>query len=40
MRYERYGMILLLLLSWLGLTGNLIGNAIMGVYGFLLNLFF
>ena len=40
MRYERYGMILLLLLSWLGLTGNLIGNAIMGVYCFLLNLFF
>ena len=40
MRYERYGIILLLLLSWLGLTGNLIGNAIMGVYGFLLNLFF
>lgn len=40
MRYERYGMLLLLLLSWLGLTGNLISGAIMSVYGFLLNLFF
>lgn len=40
MRYERYGMILLLLLSWFGLTGGLISNAIMGVYSFLLNLFY
>ena len=40
MRYERYGMILLFLLSWFGLTGNFISDAIMGVYGFLLNLFY
>lgn len=33
MRYERYGMLALLLLSYLGLTGSLIGDAIMGVYG-------
>ena len=40
MRYERYGMILLLLLSWLGWTGGLINNAIMGVYNALFNLFY
>ena len=40
MRYERYGMIVLLLLSWFGLTGDLISNAIMSVYGALLNLFY
>ena len=40
MHYERYGMILLLLLSWLGWTGGLINNAIMGVYNALFNLFY
>ena len=40
MRYERYGMILLLLLSWLGWTGGLVDNAIMGVYNALFNLFY
>lgn len=40
MQYERFGMILLLLLSWLGLTGDLISNAIMCVYSALLNLFY
>lgn len=40
MRYERYGMLLLLLLSWLGWTGGLINNAIMGVYNALFNLFY
>ena len=40
LRYERYGMVVLLLLSWFGLTGDLISNAIMSVYGALLNLFY
>ena len=40
MHYERYGMILLLLLSWLGWTGGLIDNAIMGGYNALFNLFY
>jgi Zn-dependent protease len=40
MRYERYGMIILLALSWFGLTGDLIGNAIMGVYELFFNLFY
>jgi len=40
MRYERYGMLLLLLLSWLGWTGGLINGAIMGVYETLFNLFY
>ena len=40
MRYERYGMLLLLLLSWLGWTGGLINGAIMGVYNALFNLFY
>ena len=40
MRYGRYGMILLLLLSWFGLTGNLISDAIMGVYELFFNLFY
>lgn len=39
-RYERYGMLLLLLLSWLGWTGGLINGAIMGVYNALFNLFY
>lgn len=40
MRYERYGILLLFLLSWLGLTGGLINGAIMGVYNALFNLFY
>ena len=40
MRYERYGILALLLLSWLGLTGDLISGAIMKVYGVLLRLFY
>ena len=40
MRYERYGILLLLLLSWLGWTGGLINGAITGVYSTLLNLFY
>ena len=37
MRYERYGMLLLLALSWLG-AGRLISGAIQGVYLFFLEL--
>lgn len=40
MRYERYGMLVLLLLSWLGLTGRWIGDVIMAVYGAFFNLIF
>lgn len=40
MRYERYGILALLALSWLGLTGGLIDGAIMGVYGGLFELFY
>ena len=40
MRYERYGIVVLLLLSWFGLTGNLISNAIMAVYNGLFTLCF
>ena len=40
MRYERYGMFLLLALSWFGVTGDLISGAILGVYRFLFELFF
>lgn len=32
MRYERYGMLVLLALSFFGATGDLIGGAILGVY--------
>ena len=38
MRYERYGMLLLLALSWFGVTGDLINGAIQGVYWFFLEL--
>lgn len=38
MRYERYGMLALLLLSYFGLTGSLISDAIMSVYGAFFNL--
>lgn len=40
MRYERYGILVLLLLSWLGLTGRWIGDVIMAVYGALFNLIY
>ena len=40
MRYERYGMFLLLALSWFGVTGDLISGAILGVYRFFFELFF
>jgi Zn-dependent protease len=40
MRYERFGILVLLLLSWLGVTGGLISKAILGVYGALFNLFY
>lgn len=40
MRYERYGILVLLLLSWFGVTGRLISDAIMNVYYLMLNLFF
>ena len=40
MRYEKYGMIVLLLLVWLGVGDNLIGTAIHGVFAFLVNLIF
>lgn len=40
MRYERYGILALLALSWLGLTGAWIDGAIMGVYGGLFELFY
>ena len=40
MRYERYGILVLLLLSWLGLTGGLIDGAIMRVYTALFNLIY
>lgn len=40
MRYERYGFVLLLALSWFGLTGNLIDDAIMGVFNLFFNIFY
>ena len=40
MRYERFGLLILLALSWLGLGGNLLGNAIYGVYNALFHIFF
>lgn len=40
MRCERYGMFLLLALSWFGVTGDLISGAILGVYRFFFELFF
>ena len=40
MRCERYGMFLLLALSWFGVTGDLISGAILGGYRFLFELFF
>ena len=40
MRYERYGMLVLLALSWFGVTGNLVSGAILSVYRFFFELFF
>lgn len=40
MRYERYGMLVLLALSFTGIGGNAISNAIMTAYGGLFNLFY
>lgn len=40
MRYERYGLLALLALSYFGLTGSWISGAIMGVYSALLNLIY
>lgn len=40
MRYERYGMLALLALSWFGVTGDLVSGAILGVYRLFFELFF
>lgn len=40
MHYERFGIPILLVLSWLGLGGNLLGNAIYSVYEALFHIFF
>ena len=40
MRYERCGILILLALSWLGLGGNALGNAIYSVYAALFNIFY
>lgn len=40
MRYERYGMLVLLALSYFGVTGNLISGAIQSVYLALFKLFY
>ena len=40
MRYERYGLLLLLAITWLGLGGNLLGNAISRVYAVLFTIFY
>ena len=40
MRYERCGILILLALSWLGLGGNALGNAIYSVYVALFHIFF
>ena len=40
MRYERCGILILLALSWLGLGGNALGNAIYSVYTALFHIFF
>lgn len=40
MRYERFGILLLLLLSWWGVMDGFVGNAIVGVYRALFNLFY
>ena len=40
MRYERYGMLLLLALSLLGISGGFISGAIMRVYEVFFNLIY
>ena len=40
MRYERYGMVVLLLIVWLDIGGNYLSNAIYNVYLWMANLFF
>ena len=40
MRYERYGILILLALSWLGLGGNALGDVIYSVYAALFHIFF
>lgn len=40
MRYERYGMVALLLIVWLDIGGNYLSNAIYNVYLWMANLFF
>lgn len=40
MHYERYGMLVLLALSYFGVMGGFIGNAIFGVFSALMNLFY
>ena len=40
MRYERYGMFLLIALSYFGITSHLISGAIQSVYAGLVNFFF
>lgn len=39
MRYERYGLVVLLALSWLGVTGGLVSRGVYGVYRFFLGVF-
>ena len=40
MRYERYGMLVLLALSFLGVTGNLISGAIFRIFELFFNLIY
>ena len=40
MHYERYGILILLALSWLGLGGNVLGDVIYSVYAALFHIFF
>lgn len=40
MHYERYGILVLLALSWFGLTGNLIGKAIVGIFQMFVNVMY
>ena len=40
MRYERFGMLALILLSFTGVGSAVIGRGIMAVYGGLFNLFY
>ena len=40
MRYERYGMLVLLAIVWLDIGGNFLSNAIASVYEWMAGLFF